>query len=167
MDAIKGLFYYQLDDPILDQVESFLSEIKNWEDGPGRRKVLQFGRAYSYSKRSIGDLRPEFPQELKDLLTLIPQKFQKDYNQCIINQYKPGENITPHIDHRSFGPVICCFSFGCSATMRFQVDDEIYDLRVKGKSLYIMSEDARSRYTHCMRPTSKGIRYSITFRTIN
>lgn len=38
-------------------------------------------------------------------------------------EYKPGQGISPHIDHIKFGPVIVSLSLGSDIVMRFQTKD--------------------------------------------
>ena len=163
--GVSGLHYYEsVSNSLEQQILQFFEEIE-WEDGPGSRKVCQFGKAYSYTKRRLDENRPEIPPILQELIKLIPEKFQDNFDQVIINRYLRTEKITGHIDHFSFGPVIACFSFGSKATMVFESGLIKAELEVDNLSLYIMSGKSREAFTHCMKP-AKNLRYSITFRTI-
>ena len=43
--------------------------------------------------------------------------------QCIVNEYRPGQGIGMHADHRDFGPVVVSLSLGASWPMRFRRRD--------------------------------------------
>ena len=40
--------------------------------------------------------------------------------QCIVNEYRPGQGIGMHADHRDFGPVVASLSLGEDWPMRFR-----------------------------------------------
>jgi alkylated DNA repair dioxygenase AlkB len=93
------------------------------------------------------------------------------FDQCIVNEYLPGQGISRHIDKTSlFGPTIACVSIGSDATIRFTKDKNAVDVLVPRRSLYIMQGDARYAWTHEMPARlydamrKRGTRYSITFR---
>jgi len=164
--GISGLHYYEnVSEDLKQRVNDFLEGVK-WEDGPGSRKVCQFGRAYSYTKRRLDEERPEIPPILKELIELIPERFRVNFDQVIINRYRAGERISAHTDSPEFGTIIACFSFGTKETMIFESTTLKAELDVDDLSLYVMSGKSREIFTHCMKPC-KGLRYSVTFRTIN
>lgn len=107
-----------------------------------------------------------------------------ELSQCIVNRYRPGEGISAHTDARVFGPHIVCFTFGAPATLVFRRIKGggvgMYELRPAARSMYVMSGAARSNYTHEMPArlsdmvgdgaaavrTARGVRYSVTFRSV-
>jgi hypothetical protein len=162
---IPGLHYYR--DLAVPSLSGFLeSEENEWEEAPGGRMVLQYGQQYDYSKRRLGDMRPDFPEEISALFQLIPERFQCKWQQAIINRYLPGESISSHTDHSCFGPVIACFSFGSTAILQFSNPVKTVDLIVEPLSLYVMAGPSRESFKHCMKPTV-STRWSVTLRTIN
>lgn len=72
------------------------------------------------------------------------------FNQCIVNNYEAGQGISKRTDVSSYGDVIGCYTFGSGATMVFKKYTEKYELYVEPNSLYIMSGDARYKWTHEM-----------------
>ena len=40
--------------------------------------------------------------------------------QCIVNEYRPGQGIGMHADHRDFGPVVASLSLAADWPMRFR-----------------------------------------------
>ena len=103
-------------------------------------------------------------------------KFQKydilaEFNpdQAIINKYESGQGIGRHADHKKlFGGIIACITIGNGADLIFRHTDQVKTIHTDPGSCYVMSEDARWKWTHEM-PKRKltSPRYSITFRTVN
>lgn len=99
------------------------------------------------------------------------------FNQCIINNYKEGQGISPHIDYIDYGKVIGCFTLVSGAEMIFTLDDYKYNLYVNSNSLYIMSGESRYKYKHSMssklydiyknKKIKRSRRISITFRNVS
>ena len=115
--------------------------------------------------------------ELKETLTLVCQSLEiinDDYvfDQCIVNNYFPGQGISKHIDLIDFGSVIGCFSICSGSEMVFQRGEEKYGIYAEPNSLYIMSGDSRYKYTHEMvskksdNGKTRDRRISITFRNV-
>ena len=92
------------------------------------------------------------------------------WNQCIINRYLPGQGIGAHIDVKSYGDHIVCFTLGSGREMEFTRDDDNYCLYTEPRSAYVMSGDSRYKWKHQMRlrksdsGVSRSVCYSITFR---
>ena len=117
-----------------------------------------------------------FEQKLFEQKQKLFEQKQKLFEQCIVNNYESGQGINKHIDLDAFGPVIGCFSLGSGCTMRFSLDEERVDIYIEPNSLYVMSGDARSKWTHEMPATktdlidgkrvSRNRRVSLTFRSI-
>jgi len=138
--------------------------------------VQHYGFKYDYFTRKIDqkcDPLPIFLQKLKNVLTNVCVELEiinKEYvfNQCIINNYYEGQGISPHIDVKSYGGVIGCFTLGSGAIMKFSYGDEDVELYVKPNSLYIMSGDSRYKWNHSMpvKKSRKDRRVSITFRNV-
>ncbi len=101
-------------------------------------------------------------------------KYQPD--QVIINQYLPGQGIRPHKDRNYFENQICGVNLGSDCILRFTRNKEVVDVEVPRRSVYIMQDDARSKWLHSMPPRKKDIvngnikfrdrRISITYRKI-
>ena len=100
--------------------------------------------------------------------------------QCIVNEYRPGQGIGMHADHRDFGPVVASLSLGADWPMRFRPrasrpyvagalpGDEVAVL--PRRSVLVLAGDARHRWMHGIdRGTSAretATRVSATFRTL-
>lgn len=91
-------------------------------------------------------------------------------DQVIINEYLPGQGISPHIDCiPCFGEVICSLSLFSSYVMDFIKDKKI-SMLLEPKSLLILSGSSRYDWKHGIAARKTDIynnsRISITFRTI-
>ena len=154
------------------------------------RLVQQYGYSFNYHKYGVHEVAPPMPAfivELMDRLTEECKKlglFKADYlpfNQCIINNYHPGQGISPHTDYYEFGPLIGCFTLGTGAYMDFTKDKDKFSLYTEPSSLYIMSGEARDSWMHSMasrqydevidqngsaQRINRGRRVSVTFRQV-
>ena len=115
---------------------------------------------------------------------LYSLKYNININSCLINKYRNGEDyIAPHRDSKlSFGdnPIIAILSIGQTRTLRFtkvennyrdksltkkDKDNIIIDFELEDNSLFIMSGDSQSCYSHeLLKDNSDKERYSLTFR---
>ena len=125
------------------------------------RKVQQYGFEYHYKSGNIKvptDPMPDYIYTLSDKLTYICKKLDiiddsYNFNQCIVNNYNKGQAISAHIDKTDYGKVIGCYTVGTQAAiMAFTLGSQIYELKAKPNSLYIMSGDARWKWKHEMLP---------------
>ena len=160
---ISGLTYIESVLP-----ESIADDITDWFFSEGTqetlipltkslksRKVLHFGYKYDYIKKTIYEKADPMPPIIEQLLDYIPMSEGANayFNQCIINQYLPGQGITPHIDRTSYGSTIACFTFGKSGReMHFSRSGRnSIKLYTTPGSLYIMQGDARYMWKHSMK----------------
>ncbi|KAA1466655.1 hypothetical protein DENSPDRAFT_811858 [Dentipellis sp. KUC8613] len=149
-----------------------------------------------------GFLKPMLPQKTHRLLFPPPDE-AVHARQAIINLYHPGEGISPHVDLlRRFGDGIIGVSLGSGCVMNFchvpgdgdasssldapsacpgpDIRDKRWDLYLPERSVLVLSEDARYRWTHGIERRTKdlvksedargrqwidrSLRISITFR---
>ena len=146
------------------------------------RMVQHYGYKYNYSTYNIKEKCEPLPNDLEflpDILTNICKKiFVKTdkFNQCIINNYNVGQGICKHIDVKSYGSVIGCFTIGSGSSMIFRNGSINHEIYIEPNSLYIMSGDARYLYTHEMpsrktdtingKSIKRSRRISLTFRNV-
>jgi len=182
---IQGLYYI---DAIEDTNVISKLDKKKWiplTDSPSSRMVQHYGFKYNYKTYNIHKKCKDIPRCLsiyKDILTKIclDNKIIEDdyvFNQCIVNNYLPSQGIGRHTDIKSYGDVIGCFTFGSGAIMTFKHGKEQKDIFVKPNSLYIMSGDARYKWTHEMNgrkydmvdgiKIERDRRISVTFRNVS
>ncbi|WP_412468569.1 alpha-ketoglutarate-dependent dioxygenase AlkB [Pedobacter sp. KLB.chiD] len=99
-------------------------------------------------------------------------------DQVIINEYQPGEGIRPHKDRNYYENQICGINLASGCVMRFTraKNQEVVDIELPERSLYIMQDDARKKWNHGIPPRKKdlingtvrhrGRRVSITYRKV-
>lgn len=139
-----------------------------WTNGPGSRRVQQYGKTYDYGSRSMTDASP-IPNWIKDLETALRSTLKgidfdpplpvRSFEQIIVNEYKQGQCITKHIDHSSwFDDCILSLSLGCTGTMKFTrslFQPETFDL--EPGTLVIMRNDARWKWFHEILPIKASV----------
>lgn len=149
-----------------------------------KRRVQHYGWRYDYRAGHVDladDLGP-IPNALRPISKLpdIAKVFDRSPDQIIINEYRPGQGISAHVDcEPCFGPVIASLSLGGATDMvfRHRSSDERYRVRLEPRGLLILAGEARYDWTHEI-PARKsdmvnGIRIarnrrlSLTFRTVN
>jgi alkylated DNA repair dioxygenase AlkB len=185
-DKINGLYY--IEDVVINSEHIInILDCKEWTNiskNINGRLVQHYGYIYDYRSRNARTTAPPFLPSLKDLkqnlsdmcVSLDLKTDTIDFNQCIVNNYCPGQGISKHIDSSVFGDVIGCYTLNSGCNMVFRHNDDVFKLYVKPNSLYIMSADARYKWTHEMESKKYDIvdgmkvdrtrRISITFRTM-
>ena len=184
IDQISGSKYVPkyIDD---NQHDWLLDEIdkKPWLDDLTRR-VQHYGYKYDYKARKVNrDMRiGDLPEWLKRL----SQKLHDDghmenvADQVIINEYKPGQGISAHIDcEPCFGDTIVSLSLGSSCIMDFTYKDmkgEKVSYLLEPRSLIVLSGDARNKWLHGIAARKTDLwngqrierqrRVSLTFRNV-
>ena len=139
----------------------------------------KLGYRYDYRARKVDHsmylgLLPEFLFRIATRLfelQLVPQL----PDQAIINEYLPGQGITPHIDcEPCFGGSIATVSLGSVYTMDLadtQSDVEKF-VRLELGSCLVFSKAARYCWKHGIKARksdngiARGRRVSVTFRTV-
>jgi alkylated DNA repair dioxygenase AlkB len=184
--SIKGLYYIP---NVIKDSKAFINELdkRKWlsvSDSEKSRRVQHYGYRYDYISRRVGEPIDSIPEALLPLQKILTEICLKQdlidetyvFNQCIVNEYEPGQGISKHVDHKAYGKVIGCFTLGSGASMVFQKGDDKESVYVDKDSLYIMTGEARNDWTHEM-PSRKsnfvdrtvkkrGRRISVTFREI-
>lgn len=148
-----------------------------------KRRVQHYGYKYDYKARGItqnfrlGPL-PEWLSGLCDRLH-AERIFAARPDQVIINEYLPGQGITPHIDCvPCFGNTIASLSVGNPCVMEFTRSEtgEKSSQLLKPRSLVVLKDDARYKWQHAIpqrksdhwngQKLVRGRRISLTFRTV-
>ena len=147
------------------------------------RRVQHYGYRYDY--RAPGNGRhapaPAFPR----WATVIGDRLAPYFDgampeQCIVNEYRPGQGIGMHADHSSFGDVVVSLSLGDAWTMNFRprsarpyvrdglASDEVALL--PRRSALVLRGEARSAWMHGIDRASNAhraaTRLSATYRTL-
>ena len=147
------------------------------------RRVQHYGYRYDYRQRGTGRHAPvpAFPR----WATVIADRLQHFFDgalpeQCIVNEYRPGQGIGMHADHASFGAIVVSLSLGAAWTMQFRpcavrpyvrgglASDQVALL--PRRSALVLRGAARHRFMHGIDPAANAhrpeTRVSATFRTL-
>lgn len=137
------------------------------------RRVQHYGYEYNYKPPyDLSDAPP-----IPDLFLKYGRQIDQKFNQVIVNEYTPGQGIGKHIDHkRLFGDRIASLSLGSGVAMIFRSNDLVKEFYIQPRTLIIMEEDARWKFTHEI-PSRKSdlvqgktvprkTRVSLTFRIV-
>lgn len=177
-DMPPGLFYIPEAISVLEE-QQCLSEIDRLPFEPyvfgeylAKRTVVQFGgqeyRA-SYGGNQAMESMPGWLAGLRDKCASLLQFSESELAQSLVAKYDQA-GIGWHRDAPQFGPTVIGISLLTPAIMRFRKmtaeTEELFRLELVPRSMYIISGEARSDWQHSM-PVTKGVRYSITFRTIS
>ncbi|KAJ7058136.1 hypothetical protein C8F01DRAFT_1149696 [Mycena amicta] len=186
---IPGLFFSPsllLPDDIADRVAQFC--LQKYFTRPNVNQIMLFGE--ESIPRPLLDLlsmlssllQPHLPGEVHALLFPTTPKLAR---QAILNLYKRGEGITPHIDLLGrYADGIVGVSFGSGCVMRFdlqegQPDTPPLHLFLPKGSIVVLSSDARYKWSHgiekrtedvvvgedgALTVVDRGVRLSVTFR---
>ena len=146
-----------------------------------RRRVQHYGYRYAYRGGGSREPAPVFPR----WATAMAQRLRPHFGgalpvQCIVNEYRPGQGIGMHADHRDFGGVVASLSLGADWPMRFRPratrpyaagampGDEVAVL--PRRSVLVLAGHARWTYMHGIDRADSAretaTRVSATFRTL-
>lgn len=140
-----------------------------------------YGYNYNKYKSSKINYIDELPNVYhKYISKILNDKYISEKpDKIIINRYLPGEGMSEHIDKPNiFKNKIYSLSLGSGCTMIFENKDnnEIKNIYIPPKTLLIMEDDSRYKYTHSIKSIKYDIvnnneikrktRYSITFRNM-
>lgn len=177
--GIEGLWYIEnyLSEDELNMIKNKINEeidLVPITKSSASRKVAHYGYYYLYDRSGLKEA-PKIPNYLESFV--LPERINKlvnedlvnvPFEQLIINEYLPGQQIAFHIDHvKQFGPMIACITVGQSVPIKFKYGSVEKIINVKEGSMYIMTEDARYKWQHSLRNATTNNRYSLTYRTIN
>jgi alkylated DNA repair dioxygenase AlkB len=151
-----------------------------------RRRVQHYGQRYDYARRGVAtDPRaatalplPAWARE--QAMRLVREGIMDQVpDQAIINDYQPGQGISPHIDCvPCFGPVVAAISLGSGCVMDFTHPEAAQrsPVQLAPGSLCVMTGPARYAWRHGIAARKsdpgaagrvpRGRRVSVTFRTI-
>ena len=184
---ISGFYYIEnyLTKEENTKLLNLLQESDEWEHIGGSdkaRRVIQYGYTYSYDRTGVTKLDENIPKIFSKLVkpnrvnnAIGTDLIKSEFEQLIINEYIAGQGIAAHTDHiKYFGSIIICISLGSDIDINFTriSDKKSITVRVKKRSLYVMSGDARYKWMHEIIKRKKdggdkrSLRYSLTYRTI-
>jgi alkylated DNA repair dioxygenase AlkB len=174
MYILKEFITEEEEKELIDEIDSL-----EWSNELNRR-TQQYGYKYDYKSREVEGKAEEMPDKVAQIAKKITKHALMDMpNQCIINEYEPGQGITAHTDHKSFGPVITTLSLlsAVKFNMKGAKNKSFY---IKPRTLVVLSGDSRFKYKHSIDSVKyddimlksgevnriyRNRRISVTFRT--
>ena len=190
-NQINGLYYIDnilndnLGKELLNNLDNLPNDYKGWRfisKHPNSRKVQHYGYIYDYKNGNTtleAEKLPNFLENIKDILNNICEQNnipKTNFNQCIVNNYEPGQGISKHIDSKAYGPIVAVFSLNSGSYITFRNGTNVIKKYIKPNSVYIMTSDSRYKWTHEMPSTKsdkvddkkilRSRRVSITFRNV-
>ncbi len=136
------------------------------------RRTQHYGYVYNYKSKVVLKTKPipdycDFLIERllsNGILTLKP-------DQMIINEYEPGQGISPHVDDvRSFADGIVSISLGSNVTMDFTSNNNKVEVPLPRRSVVALFGQARYEWKHGIAARKfdngekRSRRISLTFR---
>jgi Alkylated DNA repair protein len=177
--------------PGLTLIENFLSEAEErqlfqeinkmpWLSDL-KRRTQHYGYKYDYNSRDTAGYLGELPKFMDFIIErMISQRvIEMRPDQCIVNEYEPGQGISPHIDIiKAFGNEIVSISLNSDIIMDFyNADNNKVSVLLPRRSLVLLKDEARYKWKHGIAERKKdkldnGLilyrrkRISLTFRTV-
>jgi DNA oxidative demethylase len=136
-----------------------------------KRQVFHFGLVYGYEswKLTPGPPIADFLLPLRNKIAPFLDCAPDEVAEILVTKYPPGAGIGWHRDAPMFGPAVVGLSLLSPCRFRFQrrADGfrQTFDQTLEPRSAYVLSGEARTQWQHSI-PRTKGLRYSITFRTL-
>lgn len=172
---IKGLFYFP-DVLTKDQENEWISYFEHqcwYPVGTGKRsRMLQhYGSSYRHhelrnetkTQRDIGPVIP-MSDTFHPLIEVVKEAMKSveieehdkiSFQQLVVNRFEPGQGIGDHIDDvKCYGPVIAILSLNSGIMMELTNKEEhsSFELWLEPRSLCLLTEDARYKWSHRIRP---------------
>ena len=155
IDAIAGLDYKKdyINESEHDRLMDLIDE-KQWLNDL-KRRVQHYGFKYDYKARRV--VRDMHIGKLPEWLEELAEKLWKDghmpeiADQVIVNEYKPGQGISNHIDcEPCFQDGIVSLSLGSGCFMDFTNKDKTKKIPVwlAPRSIVVLKDKARDEWLH-------------------
>jgi alkylated DNA repair dioxygenase AlkB len=135
-----------------------------------RRTARHYGLGYDYESRTPrpGEPVPEWLEPARVRAAALAGHEPEELVEALVQRYPPGSTIGWHRDAPAFGTVVG-LSLGGACRLRFQrgkgAERRVWEVLLEPRSGYVLAGSARTSWQHSIPPT-KGLRYSITFRTL-
>ncbi len=138
-------------------------------DRGGDRSSFSFGWEYAFTE-DVFRRCPPIPsgfEAVREAAAALARVEPEDLVQCLLNRYETGSGIDPHTDKGVWEAVVGV-SLGSACIMDFADQEnpagEPVAVELPPRSIYLLSGDARYRFTHALRP-APATRWSVTFRS--
>jgi alkylated DNA repair dioxygenase AlkB len=135
-----------------------------------RRRIASFGAEYDFDA-NVARPAPGIPpflapvrERVSSWLAIPAERF----TQAMVSEYRPGTPLGWHRDVPEY-EVIVGISLAADARMGFRPypprpHERLFALDLPPRSAYVLRDEVRWRWQHRIEAT-RGLRYSITFRT--
>ena len=146
------------------------------------RRVQHYGVRYDYRNPGAREPAAPFPLWTQHMARRLAPYFDGALpGQCIVNEYRPGQGIGMHADHRDFGPVVASLSLADDWPMRFRPRNSRPYVRhgapgdtvltLPRRSVLVLTGPSRDAWMHGIDPSDTAemrrvTRISATFRTL-
>ena len=145
------------------------------------RRVQHYGVRYDYRNPGAREPAAPFPLWTEHMARRLAPHFDGEIpGQCIVNEYRPGQGIGMHADHRDFGPVVASLSLADDWPMRFRPRNSRPYVRhgapgdivvsLPRRSVLVLTGPSRDAWMHGIDPSDtanlRTARISATFRTL-
>ena len=142
-----------------------------YKEYTAKRRIVSYGAEYDFAAQKLKTASP-----VPEFLFLLREKTAgwagvepRSFSHALVTEYRPGTQLGWHRDTPEFG-IVAGISLAAPCRMRWRPyppkkSDRILVVELEPRSAYVMREDARWKWQHSIAPT-KGLRYSITFRTL-
>lgn len=136
-----------------------------------KRTARHFGFDYDYERRGVvrdAEPLPGWLQPVRAAAAALANIDPEALVEALVQRYPEGAQIGWHRDAPMFG-IVVGVSLLSASRMRFRRDEggqrQTFELDLAPRSGYVLADEARTKWQHHVPPT-KGLRYSITFRTL-
>ena len=143
--------------------------------------MQHYGFRYDYTNPGARQPAAPFPPWTEHMARRLLDYFEGVLpTQCIVNEYRPGQGIGMHADHRDFGDVVASLSLADDWPMRFRPRNARPYVRhgapgdclltLPRRSVLVLRGPARHMSMHGIDPSDtvnqRATRVSATFRTL-
>lgn len=156
----------------VERVASLALKEMNYRGYTARRRVASYGGSYDFQANRLDPAAP-LPAQLEPLRAKVASWLgvpPESFTQALVAEYREGTPLGWHRDVPDFEDIVGVSLLG-EAVMRFRPFPPrepkkagVVKLVVAPRSIYLLRGPARWAWQHCISPT-RGLRYSITFRT--
>jgi alkylated DNA repair dioxygenase AlkB len=153
---------------LLGDIEGLQLEPYVFQGFTAKRRVAVFGKDYDPETHEVreGAPIPAFLLPVRTLVAGLAGVPPEEFAEALVTEYSPGTPIGWHRDSGPFELVAgVSLNSSCIFKLRKGEGGEEVALILEPRSAYLMSGEARWEWQHHI-PAVKGLRYSITFRTL-
>lgn len=157
---------------LIQEIERLPLAEMRYKSYMARRRIVSYGGQYDFDTHSLHSAQ-ELPPVFHDLRRRVAEWYGSPptvFTQVLVAEYRPGTPLGWHRDVPDFEDIVGV-SLAAHAIMRFRPYPpkshsarSVVKLTMEPRSIYLLSGPARWDWQHSVAPT-KGLRYSITFRT--